>query len=404
MEELDRLLDRLERDEIPQVEQAIADGTSLEVLRSVYSAGTPVGAWLHRHEADRSFGWVDFRLSLGSVLDGLSAMGVRSPSAADDEDPDQVVRFERAISDALELGDRGRGKSQIEHDALILARIDRLRADSGSSSGPFVITTDRFMGPAYGAVGGLDAGQTVVLTLGQWASLLASFADPGSVEELASATAHEVAQETIVSIAIQFPVGESAHLASVLAQAELPLADLALAPLDVRELLDASPGLLNEPSLVARTAASLVGRKAGRDSAASDLHRQFAADDRDRAVADKAVASDRARLVEEQLAAEREARVQEKAQLDSLAAELDDERLARRRTSRVYGLVTLAVAALVFVLTQGWWFTAAGLLVGIWVLLDRGRDWAEDRDKRASSMLAALWPEVLAVADILLRQ
>jgi hypothetical protein len=120
----------------------------------------------------------------------------------------------------------------------------RRRAKSAKASlwpGGWLITYDRKVDPTYKAVNTADT-EPLVLTPGQWATLVTETASAPEVRDLIEAAASFLRQEAVLRIAVKYPPDVALNLARTLEQGGASETDFRVAQLTLVDLLNGASG------------------------------------------------------------------------------------------------------------------------------------------------------------------
>jgi hypothetical protein len=404
LEELNDVVERLEREEVPQIEEALTGGANLEVLRQVVDEPV-LELWLQARGEGRYRGWEDFRETAGNLSQRLEEFGVKLRPAWNEiaGDSDEVIRFEAALSEVLE--DRGtsqRGALQIERDAQTMAMAARTRrkrgyAGGGYWSGGWVVTTDRAMGPAYKRLSH-DA-ISLTITPSQWLGLVSIWCKPAEVEELAMAAAAFLGRETFLSVAAKFPPAVAVEIASALSEDPgTSDTDIRIAQMPLDGLLEGYPDFASDPARAgSQIVAAVLAKRAKRTSAAVEFGLRSVSAERSRSEALVKEATNR--LKTEREARERAEKALAEAQFQLLTSEaaIADATRSSRRKAAAYAIAAFLVTmGGVFAFLGLRWIGAGTILTGLF-LWERSHRWIREPDLGWSHLMIALIPEVMAI-------
>jgi hypothetical protein len=410
LDELDGVLGRASED-AHGIEEDLRSGSSASLLADIV-ATRPLQLWLEKKSLGELDSWQEFRDQVVTVRSELLHCGVilANPTASYSlVETGLFEEFRSALEIEMETRPGGRGVAQIRHDASLLVSAHQCRQafqGGGLWPGSVILTIDRALTPAYRMARREDAGSfPIAVTLSQWIGIITSCADPAATEELAKTVSSEVAYETLLSIAVRFPVESSRALARVLSSGNADsAADVRFAQMTIEDVLSSQPDIVEDPVKAANEVATIViAERSRRMSFATTAQRQFADDERRRAeretAANQAVARrEQAARVEAEAASLSASRRATKAEGD-LAA----EQLRSRRMPVIYVLMTVGLIVAIGFGVFGLVGFAVGTAGAVVVLWYRGDEWSRNKDKSWRHLLAALLPEVLGVFDILRR-
>jgi hypothetical protein len=124
----------------------------------------------------------------------------------------------------------------------------------------------------------------VAVTISEWLGIVTGCADPAMAEALAPTVTAEVAYETLISIAVRFPIESSRTLARVLSQGHVTSpTDLHIAQLTIADVINSQPSIVDDPVKAGNQIASIViSNQARRFASAAPHQRTNAADERER--------------------------------------------------------------------------------------------------------------------------
>lgn len=269
VEEMVDVLDRLEEDALPSLEESLRDGVSPRVLAEVV-AEEVLEMWLSGLEADAYSDWSEFREVAEGIPSRLRDLGVaRRPNFNSDE-LSKVMACADALRAQMAKRERKRGETAIERDAHTMAvawRTRRKQRYEVGYSGKFwpgaaVITTDQAMSPAYLALDPQDCFPLAV-TPSQWLGVISSCCDAAAVGELAASAAALLKQQSRSSVASRYPAAVAAELARSLSpECGVSDTDLRLAQLSCADVLSDQLDFVGDPMGAAtRMASAMLARR-----------------------------------------------------------------------------------------------------------------------------------------------
>lgn len=406
MDELQEVLGRVERYEVPQVEAALRTGADVEVLRQTIDEPL-IATWLAADGWGRRLSWAEFREYAAGLRSRLSELGVMRVAHRNRQKGDtaKVEACRAALAQRIETTGRERGDKQIQRDAETMAAVWRLcRGGKPKGSvwpGSWVLTMDLRMGPAYAKVNPADR-CPLTLRPSQLVSVLSACSEPASLEQLAQAAAALASQEAMLAVACKYPPKVAIQIARALSlDAGASEVDIRVAQLPLAELLESQPDTILRPEEAgAQFSAAVVSKRSERMAAALKLRTEQLAVDQDRA--SRAVES-----AQQMLSQEREARVLAESRLLDKEREIHavrDRGAVERSSINRRWWIRLAVLTLVVVaglaLSQRFFGFAAGTALSAAFLWARSGEWVDKPEASWTKLLVAASPELLTLFDI----
>ncbi len=343
--------------------------------------------------------WADLEQALADLPAKLAGVGVECrPHGNLDETT--VAQCRAVLTDVLAIRDKGRGDSNLDHDANTMTMAWRARRRDGVADGwpgAWVVTIDTCLSPAMRRLDP-EAKWPLTLTPVQLATLLTRCGDTPMAGELAEATATLFAQEAAEALACRYPPAIAAELAQVLSAAGVATST------DVRVAQTLDAILEGGDASASVSSRVLMHRQVRLNAAHSALAlrmNQTFATSRERADKQEAVAAhavtERGRLE----ASVGEAQHQNDDLREQLEAARIENRKQRERNSRQ---LWVAAIVAVHVLVILWCFMAhrdlliaptavAGLLV-----VTKSSGWVRDGEMGAMRFLLLCSPDVVTVA------
>ncbi|MCJ1673732.1 hypothetical protein MT355_10755 [Rathayibacter sp. VKM Ac-2929] len=408
IEELLDVVTRVEDQYIPGLKEALRGGVGARVYASSVNEQV-LELFLEAVEVRRYKNWEEFAERARQINNELEDLGV-------------VVRHHRnldrvnvdALNDQLKTliaaGNSFRGAKQIARDAESIEMVWRARRRSSRDDlslwpGGWLITHDRKISPTYQRVNPKDK-EPLVLSLGQWATLVTQAAPAPEVRELIEAAASFLRQEAVLRIAVKYPPDVALNLAQTLGQGSPSETDIRVAQLTLGDLLNnAGSGQIQGRESISTFVAN---KRSSRQAIAAEVQRKAFVSERSRMA--ETVTKNAAELsvvASERASAERAAAASfseierlrsEKADIEKAQAEylaLNGRRVVRI----VVSVVALIVAVLLFVLgVPGF---AVGTLIGLVIFLNEAREWTKNKAVGSGKLFLALLPQLFGLWDIL---
>lgn len=253
---VDELKDAIRRaresGEADEIGRAVQSRQDAELYRGL-TAGI-ISVWLTRRASgDTQESWDQFEEAAAALLEELrDAFGVNTIEFNRHGDP-ELRRLAAAHAEDLRGvlerrsidGRPDRGAWQIGNDGQTLAMVQLARERSqqmeGTSPWPggWVVSPDTAMGPAFDRVAP-DSEHSAVITAAQLGHILATFAAPPSMADLAESAARLLSHDTFVHVAARFPPGTAIEMAEALRSSGEGHAgmDNRFAQLSLREILE----------------------------------------------------------------------------------------------------------------------------------------------------------------------
>jgi hypothetical protein len=404
--ELESLLSRV-TDDAAGIEGDLANGSLTAALAELVDQ-LPLKLWLDRVGRGESLTWSQFCDQVTGLVTKLEREGVTVRMAASNyslSDSALFALFREALGDFLASRNSSRGTNQIAHDAYLLVAADRIReahVDDGLWPGAVILTIDTALTPSYRSAKGLGTETfPMALTLSQWIGIITNCAAPAAAEALARTVPAEVAYETLLSIAVRFPIESARTLAKVLIAGDAAgPTDLRYAQLTIDDVLRDQPDIVDNPIQAANQVATIVIAERGRRlSLASSAQREFASNERIRAEKESAISKALAQR-EQRAREEAEARaITETKRADTAETDLAIAELRAKRMPVIYIAISFGFIAAIVLGLLGLWGFMIGTLIGVGVLWRQGDEWSRDPNKSWLHLLTALIPEVLGAFD-----
>ncbi|WP_104081353.1 hypothetical protein [Cryobacterium sp. Y11] len=408
LNELNEVIDRVEGQHIPGLLQSLQGGVSARVYASSVNEQV-LELFLEAAEAGQYRTWDDFARRARGIESELSSLGitVRGHENIARQNVDKLIV---ELTEVITNTSSNRGARQIARDAESMELVWRARRRSSRDQtnlwpGGWIITHDRKLSPAYRKANSRDL-EPLVLSPGQWATLVTESAPAPEVRELIEAAASFLRQEAVLRIAVKYPPDIALDLAQTLSQGSVTETDIRVAQLTLVDLLDgASSGVPQNGESISTFVAN---KRSNRQAIAANVQRNAfvterkrMADTVTRSVAELSVASS-ARATAELSA------LTSQTEIDRLRSERDDlERekseyvaLNGRRTLRVT-ISVLGVIAAAFLFVLGLPGFAIGTIVGLFIFFNQSREWATDKGVASGRLASALPPEILGLWDII---
>lgn len=407
LDELDDVIDRVESQVIPGLMEALQGGVSSRVYAASVDEQV-LELFLEAAAAGQYRRWQDFADRARNLGAELSVLGVdiRDHGNSQRHNVEQLLN---RLKVEVEKTPNHRGAKQVARDAESMEMVwrARRRASRDKASlwpGGWLITYDRKIDPAYRKANTQDS-EPMVLTPGQWATLVTETAAAPEVRDLIEAAASFLRQEAVLRIAVKYPPDVALKLARTLEQGGASETDFRVAQLTLVDLLDGASGQTihsgeSISTFVASKRSSRMAAGAATQRQAFESERRRMTQTVSRSAAELSVES-RAREAAERASADSEAKI-EALQAEKVQAEKDRVEyvaLNGRRTVRVAVVVAAVIAAgLLFVL--GLPGFGVGTLVGLFIFLNQAREWAADRSVGSARLLVALIPELFGIWDV----
>jgi len=407
LDELNEVIDRVEAQVIPGLLEALKGGVSSRVYAGSVNEQV-LELFLEATEAGHYRRWQDFADRALNLDAELSALGVVIRDHGNKQ-RHNVELLANRLKVEVDKTPNHRGAKQIDRDAESMEMVWRARRRAAKDRaslwpGGWLITYDRKVDPAYAKVNTQDM-DPLVLTPGQWATLVTETAAAPEVRDLIEAAASFLRQEAVLRIAVKYPPDVALNLARTLEQGGASETDFRVAQLTLVDLLDGAGGqAANSGESISTFVAS---KRSSRMAAGADIQRlafeserQRMAQTVSRSAAELSVES-KARAAAERASADSSAKIEalkaEKEQAEKDRA--DYVALNGRRTIRVaLSVVAVMAAGLLFVI--GLPGFGAGTLVGLFIFLNQARGWAMDRSVGSARLFVALVPELFGIWDV----
>lgn len=414
LDELVDVIDRVEEQYIPGLLQSLKGGISARVYAGSVNEQV-LELFLDAVEARRYRSWTEFATRARALASELETLGVTVRDHGNNL-RQTVDKLAASLTEEVERSAKQRGAKQVSRDAESMEMVwrARRRADRDQVNlwpGGWLVTYDRKIGPAYARSNSRDP-QPLVLTPGQWATLVTEAAPGPEVRELIDAAASFVRQEAVLRISVKYPPEVAMDLARTLDRDSVTETDIRVAQLSLTDLLDGA----GSSSEYSRESIStfVSNKRASRQAIAADVQRRAFANERDRmadtvsksAAALSATSSARDAARQEVMSTQTEV-VKLRAQMEAMEKSRDElaatnaeyVSLNGRRTFRVAIVIVAAVAALLlFVLSLPGF--AIGTIVGGLLFLRASHDWVTSKSYGHGRLFYALIPEVLGIFDV----
>ena len=207
LDELNEVVDRVEERIVPGLLEALESGVSSRVYASSVNEQI-LELFLEATEAGRSRRWEDFAVRARNLKIELSDLGVEIRDHGNSQ-RQRVSQLDGQLT--LEVGKTliHRGAKQIARDAESMEMVWRARRRASNKKaslwpGGWLITLNRKIDPTYRSVNGSDP-EPLVLTPGQWATLVTETAAAPEVRDLIEAAASFLRQEAVLRIGWSSP-------------------------------------------------------------------------------------------------------------------------------------------------------------------------------------------------------
>ncbi len=416
-QELERVLDNVPDESIRRVGIELSNGAPPMALERLAFTDDTHRMWLGR--VDGSGGvrtWQEFRTEAIQLRTTLRAIGVveRTVSIPTVLEAARHIEFTKALRQELERRGRDRSEEAINHDACLLvdlARVRETRQDDnrpGQWPGALIITPDTFLNSTYRSANGPHGDYPVAVEAGQWTSLISTFADPASAEQIAELVSRNLSYETFLSRSVRLPREAALSLVRGLSGGSLSVTQLEDVQLTLDDLLATQPDVL-DPAKAEKATSDVLALRAARMNEANKTHRLASRQEADR--------SARALEVQARVAAGIEARLAEstadgatlqqrladtEAANDLLTDQAKQQETYARRWPPILATAVVLVLLGCVVMFFGHPLAGVGLLAaGFWFGLE-GHAWAEAPNSGIRHLFRALLPLCLTIYDIFL--
>jgi hypothetical protein len=412
-EELKNLLSRLTPEALI-AEEDIAAGVSPGMLAKLLDQ--PLRLWLEKREREEIGSWDDFALQVDKLPTKIVELGgsvVVKRSAYSLAESGLFYKFETALEDVLTERNATRnrptrGKPQITHDARLMLEVQSRRPfpepDTTFWPGATILSVDTAIAPAYRRALNLNA-ETFpsAVTFSQWMAIVTSCAEPADAELVARFVPTELAYETLLSIAVRFPIESSRAIVEVLSNGNSGSAtNVRIAQMTIDDLLNNQHEIIDDPVSFGNQVASIViGIQGRRIAEAAKWQRDNAATERDR---------EKQQRVVEQALSQRDSEARVEAEALSIAFEARAEKaetssaksvLQLRRMPIIYVLMTIGIVLAICAAVLNLWWLFSGTLLSVGILWRNGNEWSRDPEKHWGHLLTSLIPELLVVIQFI---
>ena len=409
IEELKNLLTRFTSDALI-AEQNIAAGVCAGVLAKLLDQ--PLRLWLEKRESGEITSWEDFLLQVDALPTRIIEIGGSVvPKRTDYSFAESTLfyEFETVLEDVLTernttRGRPTRGKLQIAHDARLMLEVQTRRPipepDTTFWPGATILTVDTAIAPAYRRALKLNLGTfPAAITFSQWMAIVTSCAEPAEAELVARFVPTELAYETLLSIAVRFPIESSRAIVEVLSSGDSSSAtNVRIAQMTIDDLLNNQNEIIDDPISFGNQVASIViGNQGRRIAEAAKWQRDNAnveREEKNNNVLSSKLLSQRdseARVKVEALAIAYKDRA-EKAENASVRSNLQ-----LRRMPTIYVLMTIGTLFAICAGLLSLWWIFSGTLLSVGILWRNGNEWSKDPEKHWGHLLTSLIPELLVV-------
>lgn len=340
--------------------------------------------------------WADLTERVRAFRDELTKLGV-SVRPNGNTNRSNVAWIDKTLTEGLAASNSGRGAKAITRDAESIEMVWRARrrlANGGKREGlwpgGWIISYDRYAGPAYARVNKLDREQ-LVMTPAQWALLMTESAPAVEIPKLVASAASYLRQESMLRIATKYPPAIALTLARSLSGEYASSTDVRVAQLPtLGELLERTAS--GQSPTGERLASELAGRRTNRLAAAGRQQIDMAELERSRL--SEAITRTTAVVDHEQSARETaEERVR------ALEA---DAKLNHRRVVAAILTTSIFALAVVFVALNFWSF-AIGTVLSAIIFVILSRHWVRDAAAGIGTLFWTAVPEVLGLIDVATR-
>jgi hypothetical protein len=401
IDELIELVDGVEGRHLEPLRAAMDDGMRAHTYAAAVEQGI-LQSWVAALDEGKYQHWSEFKGAAGRLRATLAGLGV---TVRPHRNVDRATVKRCRDSLAAHINDVGsrRGANAIDRDAETMAMVLRHRRMAPIGRlwpGSWVVTPDRKIGPAYGAVSPGD-GVPLTITVAQWSTLVARCSSTVTPQDLAQSTAPLLVRDAALAIATRYPPEVALELARTLSAA------------DEAAVIDVHVAQMSLDVVIPRDAGTADGMKLASDVLAKKS-RRMRATDQARAVRDGAEVSraqqiartatqhaDEERhareLADERVETERTRGERATAALADRDDQLRGSQILRRRSVKFAVLMTIGVIAAVACVLAGWLVVGVVTAISLLVVWHQSSDWRQDASARASKMWPAILTEALAL-------
>lgn len=392
LEELDDVIQRITDEHLSGLTGALKGGVDPRSYAQIVGEQV-LELFLDGVAAKRYSKWKDLTDRVGSFREELTSLGVAvRPSG--NKNRENVAWIDQVLTEEIAASNSGRGAKAITRDAESIEMVWRARRRlskggkrAGLWPGGWIISYDRYAGPAYARVNKLDREQ-LVMTPAQWAMLMTESAPAVEIPKLVASAASYLRQESMLRIATKYPPAIALTLARSLSGEYTSATDIRVAQLPtLGELLERTAS--GQSPTGERLASELAGKRTNRLAAAGRQQIDMAELERSRLTA--AITRTTAVVDHEQSA--RETAEQKVRDLEAAA------QLTNRRVVAAIIATSIVGLAILFIVIHFWAF-AIGTVLSAIVFIILSRTWVREPNAGIGSLFLSAVPEVLGLIDI----
>lgn len=395
LDELDDVIQRITDEHLTGLAEALKGGVDPRSYAQIVGEQI-LELFLDGVAAKKYRNWHDLTSRVSAFPEELAALGVKV-RPHDNRDRANVAWLDQTLTQELQSAGAGRGAKAIARDAESIEMVWRARRRLMKGAkranlwpGGWMISYDRYAGPAYARVNKLDREQ-LVITPAQWATLMTESVPATEIPKLVASAAVYLRQESMLRIATKYPPAIALTLARSLSGEYASSTDVRVAQLPtLGELLERTAS--GQSPTGERLASELASRRTNRLAAAGRQQIDMAALERSRL--DEAITRTTAVIDHEHSA--REAAERKVRELEEIA------KLNDRKTAAAVIFTVLLATTVVLAIIQFWLF-ALGTLVSAIVFAAVCRSWVKDAKAGIGVLFWAAIPEFLGVVDVLIR-
>lgn len=406
LNELEELLDRHEREDVPNLEADLAGGVAPAVLVA-YLGQEALAAWMESMARGESHSWSDFRQATLSLIGNLKAMGVEivpERSSFDLSATALMEQFKDTLTAVLEQRNRSRHAVPLRHDALMLLYAFDCRRDNPASSekvwpGGLIVTPDKNLNETYRRVCSNDVDFPVAVTLPEWMGIVSNCSDPRAAETVAATATSVVAHETLLGLASRFPLEAVRDVVRAISGTSVSDIDIRATQLTFDEVFADQAVIIADAGSSAELVSKVLAQRHQRLATGYATQRRTSQAELQRA-------STAAEVAAVKLDAETKAKQKAEENVRDTAAQLTVERSQREgaeRRARRLPFVVAAVVLLAILVTGSAvaeaWSLVVGVGLSLGLVLVAGLAWVDNSIPSVWLLFATLIP---AIAGLLI--